>query len=136
MFIILVLCETVKMDIEPCANSMWTESIVRDCYVGQAEKNEGRACLSVKMMPEKLYVLASYCQCEPSESEQLGMWKNLMAHLLPSLAILDQSVETLSIQFKEIKILLEQIQEDKHGATFRQSKMNHRRINKLHKRLS
>ena len=118
MFIILVLCKTVKMDIEPCANSMWTESVVRDCYIGQAEKNEGWAHLSVKMMLKKPYMLASYCQCEPSKSEQLGMWKNLMAHLLPSLAILDQSVKTLSIQFEEIKILLAQIQEDKHGATF------------------
>ena len=50
MFIILVLCETVKMDIKPCVNSMWMESVVRDCYIGQAEKNKGRACLSVKMM--------------------------------------------------------------------------------------
>ena len=133
MFIILVLCGTVNMDIKPCVNSMWMESIVRDCYVGQAKKNEGHACLSVKMTLEKPYVLASYCQCEPSKSEQLGMWKNLTAHLLPSLAILDQNVETLSIQFEEIKILLEQIQEDKHGATFRQSKMNHHQINKLHK---
>ena len=115
---------------------MWMESVVRDCYVGQAKKNEGQAHLSVKMMLEKPYVLASYCQCEPSESEQLGMWKNLTAHLLPSLAILDQSVETFSIQFEEIKILLEQIQEDKHGATFQQSKMNHHQINKLHKQLS
>ena len=52
------------------------------------------------------------------ESEQLGIWKNLTACLLPSLAILDQSVETLSIQFEEIKILLEQIQEDKHVLPF------------------
>ena len=118
MFIILVLCETVKMDIEPCANSMWMESVVRDCYVGQAEKNEGWARLSVKMMLKKPYMLASYCQCEPSKSEQLGMWKNLMAHLLPSLVILDQSVKSLSVQFKEVKTLLEQRQGDKHGATF------------------
>ena len=135
VFIILVFCETIKMDIEPCANSMWTESVIRDCYTGQAEKIEGLACLSLQMMLEKPYVLASYCQCQPSESEQLGMWKNLTAHLLPSLVILDQSVKSLSIQFKEIKTLLEQRQ-DKHGATFRQSKTNHRQINKLHKRIS
>ena len=45
------------------------------------------------------------------------MWKNLTAHLLPSLAILDQNVKSLSIQFKEIKTLLKQGQKDKHGAT-------------------
>ena len=118
VIIILLFCETIKMDIEPCANSMWTESLIRDCYTGQAEKIEGLARLSLQMMLKKPYVLASYCQCQPSESEQLGMWKNLMACLLPSVAILDQSVKTLSIQFKEIKTLLEQGQEDKHSATF------------------
>ena len=98
---------------------MWTDerSKILLCRAGQKER-KGVARLSVKMTLEKPYVLASYCQCEPSESEQLGMWKNLMARLLPSLAILDQSVETLSVQFEEIKILLEQIQENKHGATF------------------
>ena len=96
---------------------MWMERVIRDCYAGQAEKIEGLACLSLQMMLEKPYVLASYCQCQPSESELLGMWKNLMAHLLPSLAILDQSVKSLSIQFEEIKTLLKQRQEDKCGAT-------------------
>ena len=81
-------------------------------------------------------MLASYCQCQPSEAERLDMWKNLMARLLPSLAILDQSVKSLSIQFEEIKTLLKHGQEDKRGATLRQSKTNHRRINKLHKRIS
>ena len=118
VFIILVFHETVKMDIEPCANSMWMERVIRDCYAGQAEKIEGLARLSLQMTLEKPYVLASYCQCQPSESEQLGMWKNLMAHLLPSLVILDQSVKSLSVQFKEVKTLLEQRQGDKHGATF------------------
>ena len=93
VFIILVFCETVKMDIEPCANSMWTERVIRDCYAGQAKKSEGLACLSLQMTLEKPYVLASYCQCQPSESEQLGMWKNLTARLLPSLVIFDQSVK-------------------------------------------
>ena len=106
------------MDIKPCANSMWTESVIRDCYTGQAKKIKGLAHLSLQMTLKKLYELVSYCQCQPSESEQIGMWKNLMAHLLPSLAILDQSVKTLSIQFEEIKTLLEQRQEDKHSATF------------------
>ena len=118
VFTILVFCETVKMDIEPCANSMWTESVIRDCYTGQAKKIKGLACLSLQMTLEKPYVLASYCQCQPSKSEQLGMWKNLTTRLLPSLVILDQSVKSLSIQFEEIKTLLEQRQEDKHCATF------------------
>ena len=103
VFIILVFCETIKMDIEPCANSMWMERVIKDCYAGQAEKMEGLAHLSLQMTLEKPYVLASYCQCQPSESKQLGMWKNLMACLLPSLVILDQSVKSLSVQFKEIK---------------------------------
>ena len=97
IFIILAFCQTIEMDIEPCANSMWTEGVIRDCYAGQAERIEGLACLSLRMMLEKPYVLASYCQCQPSESEQLDMWKNLTARLLPSLAILDQSVKSLSV---------------------------------------
>ena len=107
----------IKMDIEPCANSMWMEGVIRDCYAGQAEKIEGLACLSLQMMLEKPYMLASYCQCQPSESEQLDMWRNLTACLLPSLAILDQSVKSLSIQFKEIKTLLKHGQEEKCSAT-------------------
>ena len=81
IFIILAFCQTIKMDIEPCANSMWTEGVIRDCYAGQAKKIEGLARLSLQMMLEKPYVLASYCQCQPSESEQLDMWKNLTARL-------------------------------------------------------
>ena len=132
---ILALCQTIKMDIELCANSMWMEGVIRDCYTGQAEKIEGLARLSLRMTLEKPYVLASYCQCQPSESEQLELWRNLTAHLLPSLAILDQSVKSLSVQFEEIKTLLKHGQEDKHGATLQQSKTNHHRINKLHKRI-
>ena len=110
--------------------------VIRDCYAGQAEKIEGLACLSLRMTLEKPYVLGSYCQCKPSESEQLELWKNLTARLLPSLAILDQNVKSLSVQLEEIKTLLKQGQEDKRVATLRQSKTNHRRINKLHKRIS
>ena len=73
MIIILVFCKTIKMDIEPCANGMWMESVIRDCYTGQAKKIEGLAHLSLQMTLEKPYVLASYCQCQPSKSEQLGM---------------------------------------------------------------
>ena len=65
---ILVLCQTTNTDIEPCADSMWTEGVVRDCYTEHAEKAEGLACLSLRMTLEKLYVLASYCQCQPSEA--------------------------------------------------------------------
>ena len=75
IFIILAFCQMIKMDIEPCANSMWTEGVIKDCYTGQAEKIEGLARLSLQMMLEKLYMLASYCQCQPSKSEQLDMWK-------------------------------------------------------------
>ena len=136
IFTVLACCQTIKMDIEPCANSMWTEGVIRDCYAGQAKKTKGLAHLSLQMMLKKPYMLASYCQCQPSESEQLELWKNLMARLLPSLAILDQSVKSLSIQFEEIKTLLKHGQEDKCGATLQQSKTNHHRINKLHKRIS
>ena len=114
---ISILCQTIKMDIEPCANSMWMEGVIRDCYAGQAKKIEGLACLSLQMMLEKLYVLASYCQCQPSKSEQLELWRNLTARLLPSLVILDQSVKSLTVQFEEIKTLLKHGQGDKCSAT-------------------
>ena len=133
---ILAMCQTTNTDIEPCADSMWTEGVVRDCYTGHTKKTEGLAQLSLWVMLEKPYVLASYCQCQPSESEQLELWRNLTACLLPSLAILDQSVRSLTIQYKEIKALLKHEKEDKRDATLRQSKTNHRRINKLHKRIS
>ena len=133
---ILAMCQTMNMDIEPCADSMWMEGVVRDCYTGHAKKTEGLAQLSLRVTLEKPYVLASYCQCQPSESEQLELWRNLTACLLPSLAILDQSIRSLTIQYKEIKVLLKHEKEDKRDATLRQSKTNHRRINKLHKRIS
>ena len=133
---ILTLCQTTNTDIEPCADSMWTEGVVRDCYTGQAKKSEGLAQLSLWMTLEKPYILASYCQCQPSESEQLEIWRNLTACLLPSLAILDQSVRSLTIQYGEIKALLKHEKEDKCDTTLRQSKTNHRQINKLHKRIS
>ena len=114
---ILAMCQATNMEIEPCADSMWTEGLVRDCYTGHAEKIEGLARLSLRVMLEKPYMLASYCQCQPSESEQVELWRNLMAHLLPSLAILDQSVRTLTVQYEEIKALLEHEKEDKRDAT-------------------
>ena len=87
--------------------------MVRDCYTGHAEKIEGLAQLSLRVTLEKPYVLASYCQCQPSESEQVELWRNLTARLLPSLAILDQSVRTLTVQYEEIKALLKHEKEDK-----------------------
>ena len=135
-FTILMMCQATNMDIEPCANSMWTEGVIRDCYTGHAEKCEGLAQLSLWATLEKPYVLVSYCQCQPSESEQVELWRNLTARLLPSLAILDQSVRTLTIQYEEIKALLKHEKEDKRDATLRQSKTNHCWINKLHKRIS
>ena len=110
IIIILTLIQTIRKEIEPCANSMWRESIINDCYTGQMEKTKGHVRLSLQMTLEKLYTFASYCQCQPSESEQLEMWQNLTAHLLPSLTILDKSVQTLSKQFDKIKELLEQYQ--------------------------
>ena len=70
------------------------------------------------MTLEKLYIFSSYCQCQPSESEQLEMWWNLTACLLPSLTILDKNVQTLSRQFDEIKELLEQNQGSDPNAVF------------------
>ena len=70
----------------------------------------------------------------PTESEQVLLWHNLMSRLLQSLAILDESVKTLSNHFNEIKQLLEQKQTS--NAAFRQSKTNLHWINKLHKRFT
>ena len=88
------------------------------------------------MTLEKPYIFSSYCQCQPSESEQLEMWWNLTACLLPSLAILDKNVQMLSKQFDKVKELLEQKQGSNPDTVFQQSKTNHRHVNKLHKRLS
>ena len=67
--IILTLVQTIKLEVEPCANSMWTESVINDCYTGYTENIEGCARLSLQMTLEKPYTFASYCQCQPSESE-------------------------------------------------------------------
>ena len=106
------------MEIEPCANSMWTESVIKDYYTSQMERIKGRAGLSLQMTLEKPYVFSSYCQCQPNESEQLEMWQNLTACLLPSLTILDKNVQTLSKQFDEIKGLLEQKQGSDSNTVF------------------
>ena len=71
--ILLILIQMVRVEIVPYANSMWTESVINDCCTGQMEKIEGRARLSLQMTLEKPYIFTSYCQCQPSESEQLEM---------------------------------------------------------------
>ena len=101
MFVMLI--QVIKMEVEPCANSMWTESIINNCYTGQMEHVEGHARLSLQMTLQKPYIFVSHCQCYPSESEQVILWHNLMSCLLPSLAILDESIKTLSNHFNEIK---------------------------------
>ena len=128
----VMLIQTVRMEVQPCANSMWTESIINNCYTGHMEQVEGHARFSLWMTLQKPYIFASHCQCHPTESEQVLLWCNLMSCLLPSLAILDESIKTLSNHFNEIKQLLEQKQTS--NAAFRQSKTNLHWINKLHKR--
>ena len=112
------------MEIEPCANSMWTQSIINDCYTGQMEHVEGHTRLSLQMTLQKPYIFVSHCQCHPSESEQLMLWHNLTSHLLPSLAILDESVRTLSEQFNGIKQFLEWKHTSDSNTAFRQGKTN------------
>ena len=53
----------------------------------------------------------------PVNQEQVELWRNLTARLLPSLAILDQGVRALSDQYEEIRTLLKHEKEDKHDAT-------------------
>ena len=54
--IILILIQTIRMEIEPCANSMWTESMINNCYTSQMERTEGRVRLSLQMTLEKPYI--------------------------------------------------------------------------------
>ena len=122
IIIYLMLIQTIRMEIQPCTNSMWTESVINDCYTGHMELVEGHARLSLQMTLQKPYIFASHCQCHPTKLEQVLLWHNLTSHLLPSLAILDESVKTLSNHFNEIKQLLEQKQTS--NAAFRQSKTN------------
>ena len=76
------------------------------------------------MTLQKPYIFVSHCQCHPSESEQLMLWHNLTSHLLPSLAILDESVRTLSEQFNGIKQFLEWKHTSDSNTAFRQGKTN------------
>ena len=127
-----MLIQVIQMEIQPCANSMWTESIINNCYTSHTEHVEGCARLSLQITLQKPYIFMSHCQCYPSKSEQVTLWHNLTLHLLLSLAILDESVKTLSSHFNEIKQPLEQ--KPASDAVFRQSKTNLHQINKLHKR--
>ena len=92
------------------------------------EQVEGHAKLMLQMTLQKPYIFVSYCQCLPSESEQLTLWCNLTECLLPSLAILDEDVKLLSEQFSHIEQLLKQFLEQKQmlstDAAFRQGKTN------------
>ena len=130
----IMLIQTIRMEIQPCANSMWTESIINNCYTSHMEQVEGHARLSLWMTLQKPYIFASHCQCHPSESEKVLLWRNLMLCLLLSLAILDESIKTLSNHFNKIKQLLEQKQTS--NVAFRESKTNLHQINKLHKRFT
>ena len=134
IILFIMLIQVIKMEVEPCANNMWTESIINDCYTSQMEHVEGRARLSLQMTLQKPYIFVSHCQCYPSALEQVILWHKLMSHLLPSLAILDESVKTPSNHFNKIKQLLEQKQTS--DAASRQSKTNLCQINQLHKRFT
>ena len=107
IILFIVFIQAAKMEIEPCANSMWTQSVINDCYAGQMEHIEGHARLSLQMTLQKPYIFVNHCQCHLSKSEQLMLWCNLTSCLLLSLAILDESVRTLSEQFNRIKQFLE-----------------------------
>ena len=93
IILFIMLIQVIKMEVEPCANSMWTESIINDCYTSQMEHVEGCARLSLQMTLQKPYIFVSHCQCYPRELEQVILWCNLMSHLLLTLAILDESVK-------------------------------------------
>ena len=54
--IILTLIQTIKMEVEPCANSLWTESVINDCYTGHMENIEGHVRLSLQVTLEKLHI--------------------------------------------------------------------------------
>ena len=134
IILFIVLIQAVKMEIEQCANSMWTQSVINNCYTGQMEHVEGCTRLALQMTLQKPYIFVSHCQCHPSESEQLMLWHNLTSHLLPNLEILDENIKTLSMQFNGIRQSLEWKQTSDSDAAFRQSKNNLHEINKLHRR--
>ena len=96
LVLFIILIQASGKENEPCANSMWTQSTINDCYTGQMEKVEGHAKVMLQMTLQKPYIFVSYCQCLPSESEQLTLWCNLTECLLPSLVILDGNVKLLS----------------------------------------
>ena len=95
LVLFIILIQASRMEIEPCANSMWTQSTINDCYTGQMEQVKGCTRLTLQMTLQKPYIFVSYCQYLPSKSEQLALWCNLTEHLLPSIAILDGDVKLL-----------------------------------------
>ena len=120
IILLTALVLMVKAEIKPHINSMWTQTTINDCYSGQVEETKGHVRLLLKMTLEKPYIFASYCECLPSESEQIGLWQNFTVHLLPSLAILDESVKMLLEKFHKMEQLLEQ-----NPLALRQSRINH-----------
>lgn len=117
--------------VEPWANMAWTQSVMHDCQIGKHGTHKGRVRLLVQMMEVQAQILASHCTCMPSKSEQVELWQNLTLRLLPSLAILDQTINKLDDRFQEIQELLLM-----NSYTLYQAKVNHHRINKLHRRIS
>ena len=113
-----MLIQTVKMEIEPCTNSMWTQSVINNCLYW----SNGRHWLSLQMTLQNLTCLQATVNATPSESKQLMLWCNLTSRLLPSLAILDESVKSLSQQFNRIRQFLEWKPTSDSDAAFRQSK--------------
>ena len=76
-----MLIQASGTEIEPCANSMWTQSTKNNCYTGQMVQVEGHAKFTLQMTLQKPYIFVSYCQCVPRESKQLALWCNLTEHL-------------------------------------------------------
>ena len=128
LVLFIMLIQASGMEIEPCANSMWTQSTINNCYTGQMEQVEGCTKLTLQMALQKPYIFVSYCQYLPSESKQLALWCNLTECLLPSLAILDGNVNLLAERFSHVEQLLEQFLKQKQmlstNVAFRQGKTN------------
>ena len=55
------------MNIEPCANSMWTQSTINDCCTGQMEQVEGHAKLTLQMTLQKTLHLCELLSVPPQQ---------------------------------------------------------------------
>ena len=47
LVLFIMLIQASGTEIEPCANSMWTQSSINDCYTGQMEQVEGHTKLTL-----------------------------------------------------------------------------------------